>query len=161
MTAYAWPALVLSSWLVNAIICSRAIRHVSRLPEASEADLVARYDRWGRRQLDFAKLASQLPQMEAVVPGLRYIALVPLAIAAAFGLNALAMAFWFKDRTAGIWLSVGLTFLPVTATILVLAWEQRVQLARLQELAQGPTGIRMRTHGRGRDPEKAPRGQNE
>jgi len=143
MRTYLLAALVLISWVGNGVYCSRIARRAWKLPGADEQSLVAGYNRMRRRKYTLQQLRDQIPQLETTVPGLRYTALVPLAIAGTFALNALVRVLWIKDGTAGVWLSVALIFAPIPITVFLLSWEQGLQLARLKEVTEGPSGNRV------------------
>lgn len=143
MRTYLLAGLVLASWVGNALYCSTIAKRAWKMPVADEEMIVARYNRRGRKQYDIERLRSQIPHLETTVPGLGYTALVPLAIAVTFMLNALVRVLWIQDGTAGVWLSVGLIFLPVALTVYLLSWEQGLQLTRLKELGEGPSGTRV------------------
>lgn len=143
MGAYLLAGLVIVAWVGSGSYCWTIARRARTLPEADEESLVSCYSRWGRKKHTIESLGRQVPQLEAMVPGLRYTAIVPLSIAAMFGLNALARVLWIKDGTMGVWLSIGLIFLPIALTVYVLAWEQGLQLERLKEVASGPSGMRV------------------
>lgn len=140
MNEYLLAGLALASWLGNAAYCGVIVRRAFRLPVADEGALVARYNRWGRKTYDFNQLLTQLPHLEVMVPGLRYTALVPLAISVTFGINALVRFVWIQDGTTGVWTSIALIALPIALTVYLLAWEQQLLLARLAELSQGARG---------------------
>lgn len=147
MLGYTLAALVLASWIGNALYISRVVKRAWRIPAAEEETLVARYGgRFGRggRNLTFEKLKEQIPPLETTAPGLKYTALVPLSISATFAINALVRLVWIKDGTAGVWGSVALVFLPLALTVYLLAWEQTLLLARLKEVAYGPSGRRVK-----------------
>lgn len=141
--SYVLAGLVLLSWVGSALYCSRVVRRAWELPVADEETIVARYSRQGRGKMDMAKLKGQIPQLETMVPGLRYTAFVPASLAGMFALNAVTRIVWLKDDTAGVWFAVALIFVPVALTVYVLAWEQGLLLARLKEVAGGPSGMRV------------------
>jgi len=143
MRTYVLAALVLASWIGNGLYCSRIAKRAWALPTADEEALVAAYNRMRKKKYTLQQLREQIPQLETTVPGLRYTALVPLAIAATFALNALVRVLWIQDGTAGVWVSVGLIFGPTAVTVYLLSWEQGLQLARLKEVTEGPSGHRV------------------
>lgn len=139
---YILAGLALVSWVVNALYCYKILKRAWAIPYLEEDEIAARFSR-RRKAMDMAKLRQDLPRLETMAPGLRYTALVPLAIAGTFALNGLSRIFLFKDGTAWIWFSVALMFLPVTMTVFLVAYEQTLLITRLHELVHGPSGMRL------------------
>ncbi len=139
---YTLAGLVLVSWVANAYYCYGILKRAWRIPYMEEDDVAHRFSKRGK-PMDMDKLRDELPRLETMAPGLRYTALVPLAISATFALNGLSRILWFKDGTAWIWFSVSLIFLPVTVSVFLVAYEQVLLITRLHELEHGASAMKL------------------
>lgn len=134
MTRELMAGLVLISWVANGVFCSLIAKRAWRIPAADEEAVIARYGSRLKEAPTLERLKSQIPSIESMVPGLGYVALVPLALSVTFGVNALAGS-WLWDDKGWMWGGVALALLPVSPSVYLLAWEQSLLLARLKELA--------------------------